>query len=137
MSTITPGTSVRARARDGELLDRRAITGVVAGGDFPVVWVCRDEEWRTAQDEGREPEGLPWPAEDVQPAEPAHAYYVILDSTANLVDSFDREDEARTALEAIVRQDPDAADHYAIVTYDDAGHPVGEAVTGADLGVHA
>jgi hypothetical protein len=65
------------------------------------------------------------------------AYYVILDSTANLVDSFDREDEARTALEAIVRQDPDAADDYAIVTYDDAGHPVGEAVTGADLGVHA
>lgn len=73
---------------------------------------------------------------DIGPAwEWGMAYYVILDSTANLVDSFDREDEARAALEAIVRQDPDAADDYAMLTYDDAGHPIGEALTGADLGV--
>jgi hypothetical protein len=62
--------------------------------------------------------------------------FVILDSTANLVDSFDQEDEARAALEAIVRQDPDAADDYAMLTYDDLGHPVGEALTGSQLGVH-
>jgi hypothetical protein len=62
--------------------------------------------------------------------------YVILDSTANLVDSFDREDEARAALETIVHQDPEAADEYAMLTYDDEGHPVGEATTGAELGVH-
>jgi hypothetical protein len=63
--------------------------------------------------------------------------YVILDSTANLVDSFDREDEARAALETIVHQDPDVADEYAMLAYDDDGHPVGEATTGAQLGVHA
>lgn len=65
------------------------------------------------------------------------AFYVILDSTANLVDSFDDEGEARDALEAIVRQDPDAADEYALFTHDDEGNPVGEIRTGADLGIHA
>ena len=34
--------------------------------------------------------------------------FSIFDSTANLVDSFDHRDEARAALEDIVRQDPDA-----------------------------
>ncbi len=63
--------------------------------------------------------------------------YVILDSTANLVDAFDQEDEARAALERIVRQDPDSADDYAMLKYDDAGHPVGEAVIASELGVHA
>ena len=49
----------------GELGQRVALTGVIAGHDFPVVWVCPAEEWDTAQREGREPEGVPWPAEDV------------------------------------------------------------------------
>jgi hypothetical protein len=63
-------------------------------------------------------------------------YYVILDSTANLVDSFDQEDEARAALEAIVQQDPDAADEYAMLTYDDRGSPIGEALTGSEITLH-
>jgi hypothetical protein len=63
-------------------------------------------------------------------------YFVILDSTANLVESFDSEDEARAALEQIVRQEPEAADEYAMLAYDENGGPVGDAVTGADLGVH-
>lgn len=63
----------------------------------------------------------------------ADYYYVILDSTANLVDSFDREDEARAALEKIAREDPDSADEYALLTYDDHGHPVGAAIVAADL----
>jgi hypothetical protein len=65
------------------------------------------------------------------------AYYVILDSTANLVESFDQEEEARAALEAIVHQDPDCAEDYAVLVYDDKGQPVGEALTGSELGVHA
>lgn len=64
-------------------------------------------------------------------------YYVILDSAANLVDSFDREDEARAALEGIVRQDPEAAAEYGLLAYGDDGHPVGAVLSGADLGVHA
>jgi hypothetical protein len=35
------------------------------GRDFLVVWICRPEEWIAAQAEGHEPEGVPWPAEDV------------------------------------------------------------------------
>jgi hypothetical protein len=61
------------------------------------------------------------------------AYFVILDSTANLVESFDRESEARAALEAIVQQDSESADEYAILKYDDNGNPVGQAVTGPQL----
>jgi hypothetical protein len=63
--------------------------------------------------------------------------FAIFDSTANLVDSFDDRDEARAALEEIARQDPDAAGDYAVFEFDAAGQPVGDALTGSDLGVHA
>lgn len=63
--------------------------------------------------------------------------YVILDSTASLVESFDREADARHALEAIVRQDPDSADEYALIEYDDDGRPVDDALVGSELGIHA
>lgn len=59
--------------------------------------------------------------------------FVILHSTANLVDSFDNEAEGRAALEKIAREDPDAADEYALLAYDDTGHPVGDAIVAADL----
>jgi hypothetical protein len=62
--------------------------------------------------------------------------YVILDSTANLVESFDEEQEARRALEDIARQDPSSADEYALLTYDDDGVPVGDALIASALGVH-
>lgn len=65
------------------------------------------------------------------------AHYVILDSTANLVESFDDEEEAREALEQMVQQDPDEADDYGLLQYDDNGNPVGEVLMGSDLGVHA
>jgi hypothetical protein len=62
-------------------------------------------------------------------------YYVILDSTANLVDSFDHEVEARAALERICREAPEVADEYAIVTYDEQGYPQGNTVVGSELDV--
>ena len=61
--------------------------------------------------------------------------YAILDSTANLVDAFDNEDEARHALESIVHQDPGHADDYALLTYNDAGCVVGDALLGSQLGI--
>jgi hypothetical protein len=61
---------VQARAFDGEHLERVAMTTVVDGDDFPVVWVCREEEWAAARAEVRDPEGIPWPAEDVRIADP-------------------------------------------------------------------
>jgi hypothetical protein len=66
MTAIQPGVKVHAQARDGQLLERTAMTGVIDGDDFPVVWVCRDEEWDVSQREGREPEGLPWPVDSVR-----------------------------------------------------------------------
>jgi hypothetical protein len=62
-------------------------------------------------------------------------YYVMFDSTGNLVEAFDTEEEARAALDRIVHEDPEAADHVAILTYDAGGDPVGEAITVADAGL--
>jgi hypothetical protein len=56
-------------------------------------------------------------------------YFVILDSTGNLVESFDDETSARNALERMVHEDPEAADHLALLTYDAQGEPVGDAIT--------
>lgn len=62
---VKPGDTVLALNARGERGERIALTSVVMGRDFPVIWVCRPEEWIAAQAEGREPEGVPWPAEDV------------------------------------------------------------------------
>jgi hypothetical protein len=63
---IQRGARVSADAADGTTRDLRALTGVVAGGDFAVVWACSEREWEAAQAEDREPKGIPWPAEDVR-----------------------------------------------------------------------
>jgi hypothetical protein len=62
------------------------------------------------------------------------AYFVILSSDANMVESFDREDEALAALEQIAQHDSESADEYAMLQFDDAGHPVGEAMSAAEVG---
>jgi hypothetical protein len=63
------GMDVLARDFHGRELPRRAITGVVPGRDFPVVWVCRAERWDPSLADNPDPErGIPWPAEDVKPA---------------------------------------------------------------------
>jgi len=53
----------------GDELPRIALSQPKRGEDFPVVWVCRPEEWEAARAEGREPEGVPWPREDVRAVE--------------------------------------------------------------------
>ncbi|HUY23786.1 MAG TPA: hypothetical protein VMV09_00575 [Candidatus Saccharimonadales bacterium] len=71
MLTIQPGTPVFVETALGERLQRRAISAVVQGHAFSVVWVCREEEWEAAHRESREPDGVPFPAEDVVPSLPA------------------------------------------------------------------
>lgn len=68
---ITRGATLEAASADGSTRSLRALTGVVPGGDFAVVWACSEREWESAKAEGREPEGIPWPAEDVRVAEAA------------------------------------------------------------------
>lgn len=67
MTGIKGGDLVTAIDAAGEELPRRAISGKMAGQSFEVIWVCREEEWHAAQRDGRYPDGVPWPAEDVRP----------------------------------------------------------------------
>ncbi len=66
---IEPGARVRVRTADGELVERRATSGVEKGYDFPVVWVCREDEWQAAQGEARDPVATPWPVDAVEAVE--------------------------------------------------------------------
>jgi hypothetical protein len=66
---IERGTPVIVRDAFGVELERIALSGPKRGEDFPIVPVCRPEEWKAAYDEGREPEGVPWPREDVRVVE--------------------------------------------------------------------
>lgn len=65
MTEISAGAKIVARDAVGQALRKRALGPVTQGHDFMVVWVCREEEWANAHAEGRDPEGVPWPAEDV------------------------------------------------------------------------
>jgi hypothetical protein len=64
---VTVGARVSVLTATGDRVPRRALTGVQQGHSFSVVWACREDEWAAAEAEGREPVGVPWPAEDVEP----------------------------------------------------------------------
>jgi hypothetical protein len=66
---IQPGSRVLVRTAFGDQVERRAVTGVEPGIDFPVVWVCTEAEWNAAELSGSPVEGDPWPAEHVAPVE--------------------------------------------------------------------
>ncbi len=63
---IRVGDLVVARNALGAENERRAASGVIEGWDFPVVWVCTEEEWFRAAAEGESPEAIPFPADDVR-----------------------------------------------------------------------
>jgi hypothetical protein len=67
MNRIRAGDLVEVRTSGERRLQRRAASGVVPGASFPIVWVCRDEEWQQAPAEAREPNVTPWPADAVLP----------------------------------------------------------------------
>jgi hypothetical protein len=73
MDQIQRGDWLLAQAADGESRELRALGGVIAGGDFAVVWACSPTEWTAADNEEREPQGIPWPAEDARVVEHAPA----------------------------------------------------------------
>jgi hypothetical protein len=66
MEAFNRGDVIIVRDARGRELRKRALGPVVQGGSFEVLWACREEEWLSAQAEGREAEGMPWPAEDVR-----------------------------------------------------------------------
>jgi len=65
MESITRGTRIVVTDSRGRTHTKIALSEVVQGRDIRVVWACREEEWTAARGEGREPEGVPWPASDV------------------------------------------------------------------------
>jgi hypothetical protein len=65
------GQPIEVRDAFGRTLQRIATGPVDPGYDFAVVWAARPEEWAAAQAEGREPESVPWPIEDVKVLEGA------------------------------------------------------------------
>lgn len=67
-TTVEPGMLLRCVGAGGEERTARAISGVTAGGDFAVVWACSEREWDDAVEHDREPDGIPWPIEDVRRA---------------------------------------------------------------------
>jgi hypothetical protein len=68
--TTSAGQPIEVRDAFGQVLKLIAVGPVDPGYDFAVVWACRREEWEAAQQEGREPEAVPWPIEDVSVMEP-------------------------------------------------------------------
>ena len=62
---IRPGVAILVRPVNGRRLRKIATSAVVSGYEFEVVWACRPEEWDAAKAEGREPDAMPWPANDV------------------------------------------------------------------------
>lgn len=63
---IEPGDRVAARDIHGNLLPMRAMTAVMDGKDFPVVWVCHEDHWDPSLSGPNPARGIPWPAEDVE-----------------------------------------------------------------------
>lgn len=58
---------------------------------------------------------------------------MILDSAGNALAAFADEWSARAALHAMIKVEPDAADHVVLLAYGDDGIPVGEALSPADV----
>jgi hypothetical protein len=55
-------------------------------------------------------------------------HYAIVDSTGNLVESFEDEQSAREALDRIIDAEPEAGEHVALFVYGDDGMPVGDPI---------
>lgn len=80
MTEVQAGDVIVVRTADDKELTKRALSPVVDGHDFPVVWAVWPEEYRQEDTEGEParshnrpylrvyPPGVPWPAEDVRVA---------------------------------------------------------------------
>lgn len=70
---VKRGTVLTVQDACGRKFRKRALGPVVDGHNFPVVWMCSEDEWAEAQAEGRDADGRPWPVEDIQSIEAASA----------------------------------------------------------------
>jgi hypothetical protein len=68
---IRAGALLDCETAGGGHVHMVALGSVVQGYDFPVVWVCTQEEFARAQETGDEPDGIPWPFSSVRVLEAA------------------------------------------------------------------
>lgn len=68
---IEPGALLEARTAEGSYVRLRAVGRPTRGRDFPVVWVCTEEEYERAIASNDAPDALPWPLDAVTVLEPA------------------------------------------------------------------
>lgn len=69
MDVFNMGDVLVVRDAGGRKFRKRALGPAVYGHDFMVVWMCSEDEWASAMTEGREPDGRPWPVEDIDSVE--------------------------------------------------------------------
>jgi hypothetical protein len=55
---------------------------------------------------------------------PSVATWALMDSSGNLIESFDDGESARDTLREILRADPANADHVALIGFDAEGTPI-------------
>jgi len=67
---IRAGTLLECETAGGGHARMVALGSVIQGYDFPVVWVCTQEEYARAQQTEDKPDGLPWPSSSVRVLEP-------------------------------------------------------------------
>lgn len=58
------GDRVIVRTAEGTLVPRVAVSGIIQGAWFPVVLVCKAEDWPDAN--GDRSKSVPWPADAVE-----------------------------------------------------------------------
>jgi hypothetical protein len=68
---IQSGVLLEVRTASGERVPMRALGSPKRGRDFPVVWVCTEQEYQRAQSAHDEADGIPWPLDAVTEMEPA------------------------------------------------------------------
>jgi hypothetical protein len=63
--TIERGSEIEVRTASGQRLPMRALGKPTRGRDFPVVWVCTEEEFQRSARAGDDADGIPWPLDAV------------------------------------------------------------------------
>jgi hypothetical protein len=63
--SIERGEAVDATTARGTMVRMRALGKPMRGHDFPVVWLCTEDEWDRAISTNDEPDGIPWPLDAV------------------------------------------------------------------------
>lgn len=63
---IERGDLVEATTASKSIVRMRALGQPMQGYDFPVVWLCTEDEWVRATSVNEEPDGIAWPLDAVR-----------------------------------------------------------------------